>query len=231
LVKYLEKLRSRELATPGHSELLRTCYLKLNDTEAAEAIAASASSSIDKVSLASILSNLANNPKEALATICSLDGPQAAEVLTIHGASLARVLPRETAGIVISLCVGTYSPKALAAAALLDATAVNKMIEYASDDRPRSCEPYPVNLFASAFIEHPKMLRLILAHCNRNKCPLTPSLRRTLLDLTLAEWNQAKRSGDTEAEKLRHKEAIAVSLAFCLLWLRITVCSYSHTGA
>jgi hypothetical protein len=229
LVKYLEKLRSRELATPVHSELLRTCYLKLNDTEAAEAIAASASSSIDKASLASIISNLANNPKEALATICSLDGPQAAEVLTIHGASLARVLPRETAGIVISLCVGTYSPKALAAAALLDATAVNKMIEYATDDKPRSCEPYPVNLFASAFIEHPKMLRLILAHCNRNKCPLTPSLRRTLLDLTLAEWNQAKRSGDTEAEKLRHKEAIAVSPALFVLFCFSYKIQYDHS--
>jgi hypothetical protein len=212
LVKYLERLRSRELATPVHSELLRTCYLKLNDTEAAEAIAASISSSIDKASLVSILSNLANNPKDALATICSLEGPQAAEVLMIHGASLARVLPRETAGIVITLCVGTYSPKALAAAALLDATAVNKMIEFASDEHPRSCEPYPIHLFSTAFIEHPKMLRLILAHCNRNKCPLTPSLRRTLLELTLAEWNQAKRSGDTEAEKLRHKEAIAVSI-------------------
>jgi vacuolar protein sorting-associated protein 11 len=50
---------------------------------------------------------------------------------------------------------------------------------------------------------------LILTHCNRNKCPLTPSLRRTLLELTLYEWNQAKRTGDTEAEKLRRKEAIA----------------------
>jgi hypothetical protein len=56
---------------------------------------------------------------------------------------------------------------------------------------------------------------LVLAHCNRNKCPITPSLRRTLLELTVAEWNQAKRSGDTEAEKLRHKEAIAVRFHDC----------------
>jgi len=120
------------------------------------------------------------------------------------------------AGIVISLCVGTYSPSALADAALVDTNDLNKMIERATDDQAHSCDPYPVYLFASAFIEHPKMLRLILAHCNRNKCPLTPSLRRTLLELTLAEWNQAKRSGDTEAEKLRHKEAIAVRLSSLL---------------
>jgi vacuolar protein sorting-associated protein 11 len=209
LVQYLEKLRSRDLATPVHNELLRTCYLKLNDTTAAEAIASS-SNSIDKASLTSILSNLVNNPKDALATICSLDAQQAAEILVIHGASLARMLPRETAGVVISLCVGTYSPKALADASALDTTDLNKMIQYATDDREKTFDPYPVHLFASAFIEHPKMLRLVLAHCNRNKCVLTSSLRRTLLELTLAEWNQAKRCGDTEAEKLRHKEAVAV---------------------
>jgi hypothetical protein len=209
LVKYLEKLRSRELATPVHNELLRTCYLKLNDTEAAEAIAVSTSRSVNSSSLASILMNLTNNPKEALASICSLEADQAAEVLVAHGASLARVLPRETAGVVISLCVGTYSPKALAEAANVETTDLNKMIQSSPGDHTRVCEPYPVHLFASAFVEHPRMLRLVLAHCNRNKCPLTPSLRRTLLELTLAEWNQAKRTGDTEAEKLRHKEAIA----------------------
>ena len=210
MVKYLEKLRSRELATQVHNELLRTCYLKLNDTDAAEAITASGSTSISKASLIPILSNLSANPKEALATICSLDAEQAAEILVIHGTSLARVLPRETAGIVISLCFGTYSPKTLADAAIRDVTDLNRLIEYAAGDQPNACEPYPVHLFASAFIEHPRMLRLILAHCNRKKFPLTPSLHRTLLELTLAEWNHAKRTGDTEAEKLRHKEAIAV---------------------
>jgi hypothetical protein len=222
LVKYLEKLRSRDLATPVHNELLRTCYLKLNDIQAAEAIAVSASHSINDASLESILSNLSSKPKEALATICSLEAPQAAKVLIDHGVSLARALPRETAGVVISLCLGTYTPRALANASMRDtlsaaaatttnaAAELNKMVS--SHENPKSVviDPYPVHLFASSFVEHPKLLRLILAHCNRNKCPLTPSLRRTLLELTLAEWNQAKRSGDTEAEKLRHKEAIAV---------------------
>lgn len=211
LLKYLEKLRSRGLATAVHCELLRTCYLKLNDTEAADAITASTSRSVNQASLKSILSNLTSSPKEALATICSLDAPQVAEILVIHGASLARVLPRETAGVVVSLCVGTYSPKNLAEAALVDPGDLQNMIELPAGDKPKACEPYPVDLFAPAFVEHPKMLRLVLAHCNRNKCSLAPGLRRTLLELTLAEWNQARRSGDTEAEKLRHKEAIAVS--------------------
>jgi len=218
LVKYLEQLRQRGLATPVHNELLRTCYLKLNDSDAAEALAAAGSRSIDKGSLASTLSRISTHPKEALATVCSLDAQQAAEALVVHGASLARVLPREIAGVVISLCVGTYSPKTLAEAALVDANDLKKMIERKVGDDDVVCKAYPVHLFASAFIEHPKMLRLILAHCNRNKAPLTPSLRRTLLELTLAEWNHAKRSRDTEAEKLRHKEAIAVSLLQIFLW-------------
>jgi hypothetical protein len=210
LVKYLEKLRSRGLSTPVHNELLRTCYLKLNDTESADAIAASTSSSVNKASMASIVANLSSNPREALATICSLEAPQAAEILVIHGATLARTLPRETAGVVVTLCLGTYSPKALAEAALLDPGAVKKMIERGTDDRPRVHEPYPFHFFSNSFLENPKMLRLILTHCNRNKCYLTASLRRTLLELTLAEWNQARRSGDVEAEKMRHKEALLV---------------------
>jgi hypothetical protein len=120
-------------------------------------------------------------------------------------------MPRETAGVVVSLCVGTYSPRALAEAPSSAAAEANKMLEFAVDERERTCAPYPVRLFYSAFLDNPKILRLILAHCNRNKCHLTPSLRRTLLELTFAEWNQAKRSGDTEVEKLRHKEAVAVS--------------------
>jgi hypothetical protein len=157
------------------------------------------------------VSTLAQNPKEALAIICSYDAPQAAEAIVMHGPALVRVLPRETAGIVVSLCLGTYSSQALSDAATATTAEVNKMLEQVSDDRNKACEPYPVHLFASAFLENSKMLRLILAHCNRNKCPLTPPLRRTLLELTLAEWNQSKRSGDTESEKLRRKEAIAVS--------------------
>lgn len=204
-------MRSRELTTPVHNELLRTCYLKLNDPESAEGIAAFASRSMDTESLSSMA---ASAPKDALATICSFEASQAAEALVVHGASLARLLPRETAGLVVSLCLGTYSPRKLSEAPAAIAADAKKMLEFASEDQ-RACEPYPVHLFASAFMENPKMLRLILAHCNRNKCPLTPSLRRTLLELTLAEWNQAKRSGDTESEKLRRKEAIAVRLGGC----------------
>ena len=196
------------MTTPVHNELLRTCYLKLNDPESAEAIAAFTSRSMDTESLSSVLTS---SPKDALAMICSFEAPQAAEALATHGASLARVLPRETAGLVVSLCLGKFSPRKFSessAAVLADA---KKMLEHASDDATQECEPYPVHLFASAFMENARMLRLILSHCNRNKCPLTPSLRRTLLELTLAEWNQAKRTGDTEGEKLLRKEAITVS--------------------
>ena len=34
-------------------------------------------------------------------------------------------------------------------------------------------------------------------------------LRRTLLELTLDEWNAAKRTGDMQVQKLRHDEAIS----------------------
>ena len=39
---------------------------------------------------------------------------QAEEELIVHGATLARALPRETAGLALSLCDGTFSPNALA---------------------------------------------------------------------------------------------------------------------
>lgn len=122
---------------------------------------------------------------------------------------MARLLPRETAGLVVSLCLGTFSPKKFSESATGALADAKKMLEHASDESTRECDPYPVHLFAFAFMENARMLRLILSHCNRNKCPLTPSLRRTLLELTLAEWNHSKRTGDTEAEKLLRKEAIA----------------------
>jgi vacuolar protein sorting-associated protein 11 len=170
----------------------------------------------DTENCASIVASLTHNPKEALATVCSFEAPQAAEALVIYGAALARALPRETAGIVVSLCLGTYSPCAMAEAASKASSEASRLLKYPTDDRDRKCIPYPVHLFASSFLENPKMLRLILAHCHRNKCPLTPTLRRTLLELTLADWNKAKRSGDTETEKLRRKEAItALTDAHC----------------
>jgi hypothetical protein len=210
LAQYLEKLKERELATPVHCELLRTCYLKLNDSEAADSIATTTPASLlSKDSLQSFSSSLAHNPRDALSTICSLPAPQAAEILVSHGATLARAMPKETAGIVVSLCLGTFQLAALSQAASGAVAEANRMLSYAFDEREKTCQPYPVRLFYTAFLDNPKMLRLILAHLNRNKCHLTPSLRRTLLELTMEEWNQAKRSGDTEGEKLRHREAIA----------------------
>ncbi|CAB9515961.1 sorting-associated protein 11 homolog [Seminavis robusta] len=210
LAQYLEKLKERELATPVHCQLLRTCYLKLNDSEAADSIATTTPSSLlGNDSLQSFSTNLAYNPRDALSTICSMSPQQAAEMLTEHGAALARAMPKETAGIVVALCLGTFKPESLSEAATGPVAEANKMLSYALDERDKTCEPYPVRLFYAAFLDNPKMLRLILAHLNRNKCHLTPSLRRTLLELTLDEWNQAKRSGDTEGEKLRHREAIA----------------------
>lgn len=207
LVKYLETLRERNLASPTHNELLRTCYLKLNNTEAADSIS-TASAIIQKSSVASMLTDLASNPKDALASICSLPAPQVVEIFTMHGTALVRAFPKESAGIVISLCMGTYSPEKLAGAALLNASEVHTLGEYASEDK-RACNPYSISLFAPSFIEHPKTLRMILSHCNRNKCPISPTLRRTLLELTLKEWNHAKKLGDVETEKNRRKEAIA----------------------
>jgi vacuolar protein sorting-associated protein 11 len=236
LVKYLEKLRSLSLATTVHDDLLRTCYLKLNDTQAAESITVSSLSRQSMQNnrspshlLSTIVSNLSTNPKEALVALCSLEVSHAAEVLAAHGATLARAHPRETAGIVISLCLGTYSPNALAEVALgTNPAALYKMLQYQNNtlsDHPKYCDPYPVQAFLpKTFVEHPKMLRLVLAHCNRNKVPLTACLRRTLLELTLAEWNQAKRSGDLEAMKLRRKEAIAVSTSYLITLL----CEQSH---
>ena len=216
LVKYLSKLREMDLATPVHNELLRTCYLKLNDKEAAQSIVLSSKSrvAVDSLELDAILTKnnyLQKNPKEAMATICSLEAHQVAKVLVKHGTALARVLPCKTMGIIISLAVGTYLPSRLASATK-KSTDLQAMINATvqTDTHHHLHNLYPVSLFANALMEHPKMLRLLLQHANRQKCILTPSLRRTLLELTLREWNQARRTGDTEVEKLRHKEAIAV---------------------
>lgn len=224
VVKYLEALRAQGLSSSVHDDLLRTCYLKLNDHESASKIILTSSSSADamlapplnpdgsEIPTVSISRNLlacADDPSEMLAAICSLEAPEAAEALVAHGPVLARSLARETAGVVIALCDGTYSPTALADAAA-GRTLGSKQVD--ADNNGRVCEKYPISLFANAFLENPKLFRLILSHCRRNHCVLTPMLRRTLLELTLDEWNASKRTGDVELEKLRHDEAITVSL-------------------
>jgi hypothetical protein len=82
LVKYLEHYLARSKNTNRSSvnvthmtELLRTCYLKLNDLEAAEKIITTSSALSNNVSSA-IASLVMERPAEALATLCSLEAPQ-----------------------------------------------------------------------------------------------------------------------------------------------------------
>jgi hypothetical protein len=216
VVKYLEALRTQGLASSVHDEMLRTCYMKLNDHESASKIILSSSSAADgmmvpplnpdgsempTVSISRNILACADDPSEMLAAICSLEAHEAAEALVAHGPMLARSLARETAGVVIALCDGTYSPRAMA-----DAAAGRSQ----TDGVDKKCDKFPISLFANVFLENPKLFRLILSHCRRNDCVLTPMLRRTLLELTLDEWNSAKRTVDGEVEKLRHDEAITV---------------------
>ncbi len=211
LTKYLEKLRSRDLATAVHCELLKTCYLKLNDVNMAEKTSSLLSKSLTSATCTSLVSNLLHSPLEALAIICSFEAPHAVESLKIHGSILARASPRETAGIVISLCDGVYSPGALASVGerrKVTSDVLKELLE--SKDRPQTCEMYPVHFFSTAFMENPKLLRVILAHCLKNKRYLTSSLKRTLLELTLEEWNVAKRTKNMILEKTRRDEAMAI---------------------
>ena len=212
VVKYLEALRAQDLSSVVHDELLRTCYLKLNDPESASKIIVRTSSSNSGVSFplnpdgtekpsVPISRNIhaSEDPSEMLSAICSLEAPEAAEALVMHGSLLARSLPRETAGVVIALCDGSYSPTALA-----DAAAGRPSMTDSKDDAYK----YPISLFSNAFQENPKLLRLILSHCRRSNCALTPMLRRTLLELTLDEWSSAKRTGDSHVQRTRSMEAM-----------------------
>lgn len=107
LAKYLEALREKELATDIHLDLLRTCYLKLNETEKAESVgmlveqmsssnnnnnnfgsdsssfqrSSSSFSSLTTRGYSSILANLTHNPTESLAIVCSLEGPRVSFLL------------------------------------------------------------------------------------------------------------------------------------------------------
>ena len=106
-----------------------------------------------------------------LSAICSLNSAEATEALVAHGVSIARSLPRETAGVVIALCEGTYSPSVVD-----DAAGTRNCGENTGGNL--KCDKYPMSLFVNAFMENPKLLRVILSHCRRNGNNLTPMLRR-----------------------------------------------------
>ena len=208
LTKYLEELRTRDIASSVHIELLKTCYLKLNDVAMADKISASLSKSTNANTCNSLISNLLYSPVEALATLCSFDPPQAVEALKTHGATLSKALPKETAGIVISLCDGVYIPITASGSSNNRRDSLKESLE--DTNRAVTCDLYPVHLFSSAFLENPKLLRVILANCEKKNRVMNPSLRRMLLELTLEEWNSAKRSKDVDRETLRHQEAVAM---------------------
>jgi hypothetical protein len=107
------------------------------------------------------------------------------------------------------LCDGSYSPTAIADVAAGRPTSAAE----AKNGIDGKCQKYPISLFANAFMENPKLFRLILSHCRRNDWDLTPTLRRTLLELTLDEWNVAMRTGDSQIQKHRHDEAIMVGFS------------------
>lgn len=211
LAKYLEELKSRGVATSVHFELLKTCYLKLNDSHKADKISALISKTLDTTSCSSLISNLLSTPTEALATICTFEAPQAAEALKTYGTVLAKALPKETAGIVISLCDGVYSPSPLAELGhnRQSLAPFEESLETGTTNEV-TCDMYPVSDFSSAFLENPKILRVILAHCHKFKRNMDNAHKRMLLELTLEDWNAAKRSGDLDRENIRRESAMAL---------------------
>ena len=68
------------------------------DSEAAADKFLLGSSSVNESVMESISNLVPNNPQEALVTLCTLEAPQAAEALVVHGRALARASPKETAG-------------------------------------------------------------------------------------------------------------------------------------
>ena len=207
LVKYLEQYRSRQAddeSKGNHvSELLRTCYMKLNDPTAAEKLAGENKSF--ESALAAV--SACKSPSEALATLCSFEAEEAAKAMEVHGPMLVKALPRETCGVVISLCDGTYSPNSLTAACSL-VTLSGEALESSLADRPKVCRLFPVDMFQRSFVENSKLLRLLLSHCKRAKCSLSPPLRRCHLELTLEEWSSAMKENDVDLERTRAKEAM-----------------------
>ena len=221
LVKYLQHILDKnppeDESRTKVQELLRTCYLKLNHVQAAEQLSNNSSSSISSNNLVVVPDP--NHPSDVLMTICTLEATEAAEALIQHGALLARALPRETAGLVVSLADGTYSPQTLTDIANNDKKKNNQfqlpvLSEDDSHHHDSSIEKkkmkYPLDLFTNSFLENPKLLRLILSNLYKKKCVLSPSLKRTLLELTLEEWNMAYRNGDASStiELCRKREAL-----------------------
>lgn len=217
LAKYLEALKSRGMATSVHFELLKTCYLKLNDSQMADKISAFISKTMDSASCNALISNLLNTPMEALATICTFEAPQAAEALKTYGTVLAKALPKETAGIVISLCDGVYSPSSFAEVGQNRQPLSLLEESHETSTGEVTCDMYPVSDFSSAFLENPKILRVILAHCQKFKRNMDHAHKRMLLELTLEDWNAAKRSGDLDRENNRRESAKALLSDFHML--------------
>ena len=194
--------------------------MKLNHVQAAEQLSNNSSNSISSNNLVVVPDP--NHPSDVLMTICTLEAMEAAEALIQHGALLARALPRETAGLVVSLADGTYSPQTLTNIANNNNSDKKKTHQFqlpvlSEDDfhhHDSSIEKkkmkYPLDLFTNSFLENPKLLRLILSNLYKKKCDLSPSLKRTLLELTLEEWNMACRNGDgiNTIESCRKQEAL-----------------------
>lgn len=125
LTKYLEHLRFRGLDRDVHNDLLRTCYLKLNDTAAAEKIGTA--STLMSKGAAAITANLWDDPVEALSTLCTLEAPQ------------VRRFPRMNGSEMISndIKMNIYAADILVAALLIDRSR-NLWLPMV----PRSREPY-----------------------------------------------------------------------------------------
>jgi len=200
----LEEVNKRGVGEVSHAELLRTCYLKLNDKESATELDKSLKLVKSRLEVgdgdaddgngnASDCSDLPTNPAEALRYLCTLQGEEVATSLLANGANLARSLPKETAGLVMSLCDGTFKTKKLHTATTSSTLPTQTLVRYG------------VDLFSHVFVHHPKLFRIILSHCRRKHCRLNLEMRRALLELTLEEWAE-RREEQQEGEQQEQEE-------------------------
>mmetsp|Transcript_31712 Transcript_31712/g.69632 ORF Transcript_31712/g.69632 Transcript_31712/m.69632 type:complete len:1416 (+) Transcript_31712:195-4442(+) len=229
LVQYLLELRERGIAGREHDELLKTCYAKLGDVASADAITSSGPAAADRsdkeayMEIQTLMTE--NKAKDALALLCSLEPDVAAKCMSSPGLgpNLVHAAPRESAGIVLALCDGTYSQSGLADAATAtvaggDAAAGGDsstampppLIEGSISSSGGSGKRFPPHLFADCFVEQPKLLRLLLSTCRTRRCHLSPELKRTLLELTLDEWSGARRRGDSALERRKKAEVMDI---------------------